>query len=90
MSRPLQTFDQLKFTLYTVRSSANHNSPNVHLVTIKLNVVYFRKLLQGTLFGASLSEPRITRETGSGVYLYIYLCVILHSNEVMRMLDTNN
>ena len=30
-----------------------------------------------------------TRETGSGVhiYLYIYLCVILHGNDLMRMLN---
>ena len=35
-----------------------------------------------------------TRETGSGVYIYIYiyiylfiLCVILHGNDLMRMLN---
>ena len=27
-----------------------------------------------------------TRETGSGVYLFIYLYVILHGNDLMRML----
>ena len=49
------------------------------------------QLLRALIRGEPEQAPNI-RETGSGVYIYIYsifiyLCVILHGNDLMRMLN---
>jgi hypothetical protein len=54
---------------------------------IKLFTITLIGIVYTVIWGEPERAPN-TRETGSGVYIYlfIYLCVILHSNDSMRML----